>query len=378
MDTLMQKLEQLQAVANNSAKQLEQFVKNGKKVVGCFPEYTPDEIVYAAGMVPFGIWGQEGREISEAKKFFPPFYCALALSSLELGLDTVLNKLSAVIIPSLCDTLKCLGQNWKTGVPQVPFIQLVHPQNRATPAGITFLSEQYKNISAQLSEISGVPVTEMRLAKAIELYNQRREALRLFSQVAAKYPHIFTPVLRNVVIKSGYFMDVVEHTQCLRDIISLANQQPLQAWNGHKIVVTGIIADSPTILQILADNNMAIVTDEVAHESRQFRQDVPADPDPWTALARQVAELEGCSLLFDVQKKRGKLLAELVRQNNAHGVVYLLTKFCDPEEFDAPVIKKYLDKEGIPSIIIEVDQQTKTYEQARTALQTFADVLSVN
>ena len=44
-------------------------------VKGCwlFPEYTPNEIVYAAGMVPFGIWGAEGREISEAKKYFPPF-----------------------------------------------------------------------------------------------------------------------------------------------------------------------------------------------------------------------------------------------------------------------------------------------------------------
>lgn len=221
-------------------------------------------------------------------------------------------------------------------------------------------------------------VTDDGLINAIEIYNQHRTALRIFSQVVAQYPHIFTPALRSAVIKSGYFMDVIEHTRYLWDIITLTKQQPLQQWKGHKIVVTGIIADSPTILQILADNHMAIVADEVAHESRQFRQDVPADPNPWTALSRQIAELEGCSLLYDVEKKRGRLLAEMVRQNNADGVVYLLTKFCDPEEFDAPVIKKYLDKEGIPSIIIEIDQQTKTYEQARTALQTFADVLSVN
>ncbi|WP_141008299.1 2-hydroxyacyl-CoA dehydratase, partial [Shigella sp. FC1967] len=64
------------------------------------------------------------------------------------------------------------------------------------------------------------------------------------------------------------------------------------------------------------------------------------------------------------------------KKTGADGVVYLLTKFCDPEEFDAPIVKKFLDREGIPSIIIEIDQQTKTYEQARTALQTFADVLS--
>ncbi|MEO3990939.1 2-hydroxyacyl-CoA dehydratase subunit D [Pseudocitrobacter cyperus] len=377
MDTLKQMLDQLQTVANTPAQQLDHLVKSGKKVVGCFPEYTPDEIVYAAGLVPFGIWGQEGREITEAKKYFPPFYCALALSSLEMGLDTVLNKLSAVIIPSLCDTLKCLGQNWKTGVPQVPFIQLVHPQNRETAAGIDFLTAQYKKIAEQLTAISGIPVTDEGLAEAIERYNQHRAALRAFSLAAAKYPHIFTPALRNAVIKSGYFMDVVEHTRRVWDIVTLANQQPLEAWHGHKVVITGIIADSPALLQIFADNQMAIVADEVAHESRRFRQDVPEDSCPWRAMARQIAELKGCSLLFDVKKTRGSVLAEMVREHHADGVVYLLTKFCDPEEFDAPVIKKYLDREGIPSIIIEIDQQTKTYEQARTALQTFADVLSV-
>ncbi|QZN94513.1 2-hydroxyacyl-CoA dehydratase subunit D [Symbiopectobacterium purcellii] len=377
MERVTQKIEQLQEIVNNPGKQLNALLKSGKQVVGCFPEYTPNEIVYAAGMVPFGLWGAEGKAISEAKKFFPPFYCALALSTLEMGLDHALNKLSAVIIPALCDTLKCLGQNWKVGVPQVPFIQLVHPQNRAMPAGIAFLTEQYQRVAQQLGQIAGQSVTPEALDRAIELFNQHRAVLREFSLVAARYPRTISPLMRNTVIKSGYFMDVVEHTQRVREIIALCTELPTEQWEGYNIVVTGIIADSPSILQIFADNNMAIVADEVAHESRQFRQDVPADSDPYRRLALQIAQLEGCSLLHDPEKKRGRMLVDMVRKNNAQGVVYLLTKFCDPEEFDAPIIKKQLDKEGIPSIIIEIDQQTKSYEQARTALQTFADVLSV-
>ena len=76
------------------------------------------------------------------------------------------------------------------------------------------------------------------------------------------------------------------------------------------------------------------------------------------------------------QRKTWSFNCRYGENTGADGVVYLLTKFCDPEEFDAPIVKKFLDREGIPSIIIEIDQQTKTYEQARTALQTFADVLS--
>ncbi len=376
MNTLQAKLDQLAGVAKNPAKQLKAFIGGGKKVVGCLPGYTPGEIVQAAGMVPFGIWGAEGKEISESKKYFPPFYCALALSSLEMGLDGELNKLSAALIPILCDTLKCLGQNWKVGVKQVPFIQVRHPQNRKIEAGIDFLAKEYRKVAEQLGKISGKAVTKETLQETIDVFNGHRAVMRAFSDIASQYPHLISPMQRNAVIKSGYFMDKTEHTRIVNEIVEECRKQPPTQWNGHKVVVTGIIADSPAILQMFADNKMAIVADEVAHESRQFRADVPADADPYRGLARQMADMEGCSLLYDPEKKRGDLIVNMVKKNGAQGVVYLLTKFCDPEEFDAPVVRKILDKAGIPSITIEVDQQTKSYEQARTALQTFADVLA--
>lgn len=97
-------------------------------------------------------------------------------------------------------------------------------------------------------------------------------------------------------------MDVVEHTKAVEAIVAQCKTLSPEPWKGHKIVVTGIIADSPSILQILADNKMAIVADEVAHESRQFRQDIPENNAPYEAMAEQIAQLEGCSLLYDPEK----------------------------------------------------------------------------
>lgn len=378
MNTLESQLTTLTEIAHNPAAQLNGFVADGKKVVGCFPEYAPEELVYALGMVPFGIWGSEGKEISEAKRYFPPFYCALALSSLEMGLRGELNKLSAVMIPILCDTLKCLGQNWKVGVPDIPFIQIKHPQNRKIEAGMTFLTKEYRRIGERLSEIAGTELTEQALAKAITLYNEHRAVMREFSEVAGRYPHLISPAQRNDVIKSGYFMLKPAHTAAVKAIIALCRQEAETPWQGHKVVVAGIIADSRELLSMFADNRMAIVADEVAHESRQFRTDVPVDADPFRAMALQLSDMDGCSLLFDPEKQRGAHLVDLVKKHDADGVIYLLTKFCDPEEFDLPIVRKEMEKAGIPFIAIEVDQQTQSYEQARTALQTFADVMVAN
>ena len=52
-----------------------------------------------------------------------------------------------------------------------------------------------------------------------------------------------------------------------------------------------------------------------------------------------------------------------------------MAKFCDPEEYDFVPVRRMLDAAGIPVLSVEVDQQMVNYEQARSAIETFADIL---
>ena len=52
-----------------------------------------------------------------------------------------------------------------------------------------------------------------------------------------------------------------------------------------------------------------------------------------------------------------------------------LMKFCDPEEYDLPYIEKDLKDAGYPSTTIEINQQSGDFEQIRTRIQTFTDIL---
>ena len=83
--------------------------------------------------------------------------------------------------------------------------------------------------------------------------------------------------------------------------------------------------------------------------------------------------MDNCSVLYDVDKKRVDMIADKAASLKAAGVVVVLTKFCDPEEFDYPLIKKACDKKNIPCVLIEVDRQMENMEQARTMLQTFKE-----
>mgnify|MGYP000467749096 FL=1 len=76
-------------------------------------------------------------------------------SNLELGLRGKFDCLSAVIIPCMCDTLICTGQNWKRAIPQVPYIGFVHPQNRKMKAGMDFLIAEYTTVKEKIEAVTG-------------------------------------------------------------------------------------------------------------------------------------------------------------------------------------------------------------------------------
>jgi bcr-type benzoyl-CoA reductase subunit C len=368
-------LSQMDKVVKDPKKAVKDYInETGHKVIGCFPEYCPEEIVYAANMLPVGLWGGQ-VEIDRAKSYLPAFACSLIQASLELGIKGDYNDISGVIIPSLCDTLKCIGQDWKVSVPNIPLIQIVYPHNRKIDAGIRLLESEYIKIKMKLEEIGGHKISDEDISKSIDIYNKHRKIMRKFTEVANKHLDIITPLKRHRVIKSSYFMDKVKHTKLVEELITELNKMDKFKCNGKRVILTGIMAEPDELLTIMEDNGLYVVGDNLAQETLQFSTDVPGKGDPINRLAKAWANIEGFSLAYDPQKKRGDILIGLAKKNNADGVVVSMLKFCDPEEFDYPVYKAQLEDEDIPMLYLEIDQQQLNSEQARTRIQAFKEIL---
>ncbi|MEG0919239.1 MAG: 2-hydroxyacyl-CoA dehydratase family protein [Anaerovoracaceae bacterium] len=367
-------ISKLEYTSNHPKEMMEEYIKQGKKVVGTLPVYTPEELVHAAGMVPMGIWGGT-TEIDQAKQYFPAFACSIMQSIAEYGIKGSYKGLSAVIIPCMCDTLICMTQNWKSGV-DVPMIPFVHPQNRKIEAGVKYLMTEYNGVKKRLEEICGHEITDEAITKSIKVYNDHRLAMQEFVNLVPDHLNTITPYIRNLVIKSGHFMDKEEHTALVKELNQALAASGKEKFEGKKVLVTGIILDTKEILDILEENNMAIAYDNTAQESRQFMTLVPEKgATPIERLARWWSDLEGCTLAYDPQKKRGKMIVDDVKRLGLDGVIYAMMKFCDPEEYDYPIVKGDLDKADIPHLMIEIEQQSPSAEQIRTRVQTFADIL---
>jgi benzoyl-CoA reductase/2-hydroxyglutaryl-CoA dehydratase subunit BcrC/BadD/HgdB len=50
-------------------------------------------------------------------------------------------------------------------------------------------------------------------------------------------------------------------------------------------------------------------------------------------------------------------------------------KFCDVEEYDYPLIVQAAEAAGLMNLCLDIDQGTTTDEQARTKIQSFAEMM---
>ena len=375
MRTAKEIINEFKAIADNPRKAMDDYKKEtGKGAVGIMPVYCPEEIVHAAGYLPIGMWGAQKKQISKARTYLPPFACSIMQSVMELQLEGVYDDLEAVIFSVPCDTLKCMSQKWNRPVPAIVF---THPQNRkiAKDAANVFAREEFNIVKEKLEDILDVHISNKAIKNSIAVYNENRAAGREFSDVAAEYAAVVTPSDRHAVIKARWFMEKSRHTALVKELIAALKAEPAPEFKGKKIIVTGIQVEPYDVLDIFQENGFAIVADDLAQETRNFRQDVPDDDDALMALARAWNEFDGCSLATDANKPKGQMIIDAVKKYGADAVVVCMMKFCDPEEFDYPILLQEFEAAGVKNLYIEVDQESTAFEQVKTRIQTFAEIL---
>jgi benzoyl-CoA reductase/2-hydroxyglutaryl-CoA dehydratase subunit BcrC/BadD/HgdB len=373
--SVQQILDRFHEIASSPAKQKDGYLAAGKKVVLVAPVYTPEEIIHSMGLIPMGAWGGD-IQIQKSKEYFPAFICSIIQSILELGMKGTYKGASALVVPSLSDSLKCLGQNWKYAVAGIPFIPMTYPQNRRCEAAHDFIKAGYSRVISDLEKVTGVTFDGNALKQSNAVYNEHNAVMRSLDSELAGHPEV-SAASRSDIFKSAWFMEKGEHTTLVRELLRALEKGKTDEPDKIPIMTSGILCDSPSLLSIFDELKFHIVADDIAAESRQYRTDINAGGSPLDELADKFARMDNCSVLYDPDKKRADLIVSTAKSRGAKGVVVVLTKFCDPEEFDYVIIKKACDAAGLPVLLIEVDRQMVNYAQAKTTLETFKEVLAI-
>lgn len=369
-------LQELCECARHPAQTVKSWMQwEGRGAVGCFPLYGPEEIIDAAGLLPVGLWGGATKP-QLCEKYVQPFCCSIMKANLEQGMQGQYDELTAVTIPCFCDTLKCVCENWKVAVPQIPLIPMVYPQNRTSSGAVAYLEAEFQTVVERLEELTGKTITEEDLERGYQRLQASRAAQRQFVQLAGEHSDVVSASIRHLVIKAGWFMDRGEYAEKLNQINRLlAQREPVEP-KGLRLVVTGISMGPEALLDVMDNCGVTVVADDLAQESRQFGR--PGEPQGTvlSRMARNFLGMSGDPLVWDQEKHRGEKLIRLAQESKADGVLVIMMKFCDPEEFDYPIYKKELEAAGIPILYTETELSMTSMAHLQTRLEGFGEMLN--
>ncbi len=345
---------------------------SGGKVVGHFQVYFPEEIVHAAGMLPFKVRGAP-IEAVQADSRFGSYLCSILKTSLELALSKRV-PLEMFVTHPICDAARNLGAVWGRNF-SYPCQILYLPQNANSPAAVTYLRNEYARLQRDIEKIIGGPVKEDDLRRSVAVYNRNRALLRELYAIKRDTPWLVSADEAYVLVALGGLMPREEHNELLETVLPQIAARPNKKQDKIRLVFEGGFCEQPPLDLIRAiARSCYVVDDDLLIGLRWILEDVPLDGDPLLNLASAYLEKSSYSpVQHDLRKPKEKMLIERIRNSRASAAILTAAKMCEPGLEEQVAYLHALDKEGIPYFISEFEEKMTTFDHMEIQLETFVE-----
>ncbi len=345
------------------------------KVVGHLCSYTPQELIVAAGALPYRILGS-GSAIDRADSYLQAYCCSLVRAALEDVLAGRLDFLDGTVFPHTCDSIQRLSDIWRMNAGLGFHADIILPVKLDTESAAEYMSAVLQRFRQDLEKGLGVTISDEQLKGAIRTCNRVRQSLTRLYELRRNHPGVIRSSDLHAVLKAALLMDRGELADALETLVSDLTAAPKEQTAAVKrLVFSGGLCSMPDIYHIVEEAGGHVVWDDFCTGSRYFEGLVDEQHEPIQALTQRYRERVVCPAKHAGIFNRGEYLLAKVRENQADGVVFVFLKFCDPHGFDYPYMKEMLDKEGIPSIMFEIEDQLASQGQLRTRCEAFLEML---
>ena len=347
--------------------------KTGKKVMGYFCTYTPEELIAAAGALPFRIFGTR-EHITCADAHLQAYSCSLVRGGLEDALTGRLGFLDGTVFPHTCDSIQRLSDIWRLNAGFPVHIDIVLPVKLNSPSAHEYLLDVFRKFRRDIEHSLG-PVSDGSLAGSIKLYNRIRGCFADIYRMRSEDPGLISGGDVYAMIKSAMVMDRNELVDLLDAAVAALKKRGPSGKKFRRIILAGGVCNQPDIYTLIEKSGGAVIWDELCTGTRWFEGTVPETGDPVAALAGRYRDRLVCPAKHSGVEERGRNLLDIVKKQRAEGVIFFILKFCDPHAFDYPYMKEFLDREKIPSMLLELEEQIPPEGQLMTRFETFMDLL---
>jgi len=341
-------------------KEIQAAKAQGRKVIGTFCVFVPEELVLAADAVCVGLCA--GAEIGKeaAEKILPRNTCALIKSFVGFKLSRLcpfIESCDLVVGETTCDGKKKACEIFEEYAPV--YVMEIPQMKQACDRELW--KAEIRRFKEQIEALTGKEITAARLKEAIKLVNSRRRALQRLNRLRAAIP---APISgRDVLLinQVSFYDDPVRFTAKIGELCDELEKR-VQAGEGvappetPRLMLSGCPMAVPNwkLPFIVESSGAVIVGEESCIGTRNIRDLVDESGDTLEEMLDALVDryLRIDCACFTPNPERLDNIVAMAKDLAVQGVIHFALNFCQPYAIEAFKVGRALEGAGLPMLSI--------------------------
>ncbi len=361
-------------------QELQESKKDGKKVVGTFCVFVPDEVIFATDTIGVGLCSGSQFWIEDGEKVLPRNLCPLVKAFVGAKVSRTcpyFQSCDMIVGETTCDGKKKAYEILEKYMP----VHVMELPQMKREKDFEQWQDEIKIFIKTMEKLTRNKVTIEKLKEGIHLANRKRRVLKRLYDLRKNTP---SPIsgLDALLVSQVAFMDDPERfitkTEELCDELEKRVKNPIP--NGKKrIMVTGTPMAVPNwkLHSIVEELDAEIVVEETCTGTRYFENQVSDEGDTIDQLVKNLAARYmniNCAC-FTPNGSRLEDILKYVEEYDIDGVIYYNLSFCHTYAIEYKKVEKALKEKSIPLLNIETDYSEEDVGQIKTRVEAFLEMM---
>ncbi len=364
-------------------RELQEAKAAGRKVIGTFCVFVPEELILAVDAVCVGLCAGAEAGFEEAERYLPRNTCALIKSFFGFrlaGLCPFTNSCDLVIGETTCDGKKKAYELFDAFTPT--YVMEV-PQSKRAAARALFRSEIVR-LMTSLEELTGRRIKAENLARAIRLVNRRRQALQRLNRLRTASPAPISGRDALLINQVAFYDDPLRFTDSIESLCDELEERVEQGEGvvppeTKRVLLSGCPMAVPNWkLPFVVEGAGAVIVGEESCIGERHTRDLVNEEGK--SLEEMIDHLTDRYLRIDCacftpNTERLTHIEELARRLKADGVIHYSLQFCQPYTIEATRVEDHLATAEIPMLRLETDYSMQDIGPLKTRVEAFLETL---
>ena len=362
---------------NISSESVKAWRASGKKAIGYVCCHVPEEIFYAADILPVRLRATNCVDSSDAEAWMSSFSCSYARSILQYLMNGTY-ELDGLVQSDGCMMSTRILDNWehvskKQG--KDLFIYQIGAPRITNDTTIEYYKTELQVLADKLGEVSGKKITDESLKAAVAKINEVRELIaQVYALRAAEKPVVSGSEVLAITL-ANCDMPADEYIAALKEFLADAKtRKPIEA--RARLMVIGSALDNPEYLKVIEDKGGIIVADDLCFGERAFGPElVVDDKDVLGSIAKYYLTRNTCPRSLDNRPSIHKEIVNACKKYNVQGVIYQKMQNCECWGGEAFYLEPDLKAVGIPMLQVEREEQMANAGQLAIRAEAFIEMI---